>query len=856
MSTANITRDEANARSAGLRLESYHTTVDLRRAPDQTQPRYPVHTVVVLDATITETFMDFLDGEVHRILVNGELQPVSYDGARFPLTLPLGRAVVEVFAEASYSRSGQGLHRFLDPVDQQTYLYTQFEPADARRVFPNFEQPDLKAAHHITVLAPDGWQVRSNQPRVAGGAIKNDDGQLDGVRHAFGPTPPLSTYLTCIIAGPWHEERSRWSSGDGLEIELGALCRHSLVEHFDADKVFELTRQGLDFYHRGFGFPYPWGKYDQVFVPEYNLGAMENPGLVTFTESYIHRSAATRAQYQARANTILHEMAHMWFGDLVTPAWWDDLWLKESFAEFMGAHVSEQATEFTDAWVAFAGRRKAWAYAQDQLPTTHPIVADIGDVEAAKQNFDGITYAKGAAVLKQLVAHVGVDDFFAGSRAYFRAHAFGSARLADLLAALEETSGRDLAAWSAAWLQTAGPDTLTPLVELADGRINRLGVRHVSVDARDGAPVGRPHTLKLGLYRLVDGELSRTETFACELDGSAETWLEQAVGLEAPDLVLVNDEDLTYAKVELDEASLATVREHLSLLADPLARALVWSALWNMTRDAALPVRDYADAVLRHGAAETDIATLSSLLANLELAINRYLPSAARDEVAGQSAEKLWELLQSSDPGSDAQIVLARAVARFGLRVAGLGDRIAGLLDASVVVPGLELGPELRWALARALAVHGLWGAAELDAELERDASADGITAQREALASRPDPAVKADVWRELHTPLALSNDHVDALVAGFATPGQEELGASASAGYFDALTDVWGGHAIEIAQRLVGGLFPCGPDAAEHAEAWLAAHLDAPGALRRLVIEGADNARRAQRAQEFNARP
>ncbi|MEL4359286.1 MULTISPECIES: aminopeptidase N [unclassified Luteococcus] len=854
MSNTNITRDEAAVRSAGLRLETYHTTVDLRQAPDQGQPRYPVHTVVVLEASITETFLDFLDGEVHRLLVNGERQPVRYDGARIPLTLEAGRNVVEVHAEASYSRSGQGLHRFVDPIDQQTYLYTQFEPADARRVFPNFEQPDLKAAHHISVLAPDGWLVRSNQPRVGGGPVKNEAGELDGVRHAFGPTPPLSTYLTCIIAGPWHQTSSHWRSGDGLEVELGALCRQSLVPHFDADKVFELTKQGLDFYHHAFGYPYPWGKYDQVFVPEYNLGAMENPGLVTFTESYIHRSAATRAQYQGRANTILHEMAHMWFGDLVTPAWWDDLWLKESFAEFMGAHVSVQATEFRDAWVAFAGRRKAWAYAQDQLPTTHPIVADIGDVEAAKQNFDGITYAKGAAVLKQLVAHVGVSSFFAGSRAYFQAHAFGSARLADLLTALEQSSGRDLDSWSRAWLQTAGPDTLSPVLELAEGRINRLGIRQESVDARDGSPVGRPHTLKVGLYRLGDGRLERTESFDVELAGDELTWLADPVGQDAPDLVLVNDEDLTYAKIGLDERSLETVREHLCELSDPLARALVWSALWNMTRDAQLPVAHYVAAVLRHGAAETDVATLSSLLTNLDFAINHYLPAASRNAAAEQAAGALWELLQDSASGSDAQIVLARALAGLAVRARTVAPQLAGLLDGSVVLDGLELGPELRWLFARALVAQRVWGPDELAVELERDPSADGVTAHREAMASRPVAQVKQEVWRELHTPLALSNDHVDALVAGFSTPGQEELGEQSSAGYFDGLTTVWAEHAIEIAQRLVNGLFPSGPDTVERAESWLADNPGAPAALRRLVVEGTDNARRARKAQEFNS--
>ncbi|WP_394276119.1 aminopeptidase N [Luteococcus sp.] len=854
MTTTNIARDEAARRSAGLTVESYHTTLHLLGATDPEQARFGVHCVVQLESTIEQTFIDFVDGAVNHLVVNGEVQKVvDYDGARLQLSLEQGRNVVEIHAEGTYSRSGQGLHRFVDPIDQQTYLYTQYEPADARRVFPNFEQPDLKAVHHITVLAPEGWQVRSNQPRVSGGPVTNDDG-VTGVRHAFAPTPRLSTYLTCVAAGPWAEQTDRWSSGDGLEVELGALCRQSLAEHFDAEAIFTLTKQGMNFYHAAFGFPYPWGKYDQVFVPEYNLGAMENPGLVTFTEHYIHRSAATRAQYQNRANTILHEMAHMWFGDLVTPAWWDDLWLKESFAEFMGAHVSVEATEFTDAWVAFAGRRKDWAYNQDQLPTTHPIVADIPDIEAAKQNFDGITYAKGAAVLKQLVAHVGIDDFFAGARDYFQAHAFGSARLADLLKALEQASQRDLQEWSRRWLQTAGPDSLVPQVECADGKITRLAVRQHSVDARDGQHVGRPHTLLVGLYRLDGDRLVRSDRIDLELDGRELTEVPSAVGLAEPDLVLVNDEDLTYAKVGLDERSLATVKQHLGSLDDALARVLVWSSLWNQTRDAVLPVVDHLDAVIAHGLAESDIATLSVLLANAEFGINHYLPEQRREEQAGRLAEAVWQALQGAEPGSDRQLALARSLASLARRVPAATDHVGALLDGSEVPDGLEVGSELRWMLATAMAAQGRWGVAELDEELARDPGKDGVTARLGALAARPEAQVKAEAWQQLHTPLALSNDHVDAIIAGLNAPGQGHLLADRADGYFHGLPTVWQQHAIEIAQRLVRGLFPDTPDAADRADAWLQAHPQAPGALRRLLLEGADAARRSAGAQDFNA--
>ncbi len=855
VSTTNISRDEAAVRSAGLEVHDYRTTVDVRQAVDTDRAHAPVHCVVEVTSRLQQTFLDSLEGKVHRIVVNGTVQPVSYDGSRITVDLQLGRNIVEIDASALYSRTGQGLHRFVDPLDGNTYLYTQFEPADARRLYPCFDQPDLKAVHHVTVLAPEGWTVRSNQPRVTGGPIRDEIGT--GVRHAFAPTPLLSTYLVCIAAGPWHEVRDVWASEPGSEeltVELGALCRQSLAPHLDTEAILGVTKQGLDFYHREFGFPYPWGKYDSIFVPEYNLGAMENPGLVTFTENYLPRSAATRAQYQGRANTILHEMAHMWFGDLVTPAWWDDLWLKESFAEFMGSHASVVATEFTDAWVAFAGRRKAWAYQQDQLPTTHPIVADIADVEAAAQNFDGITYAKGAAVLKQLVAHVGREDFFAGSRAYFQAHAYSSARLADLLDALQEASGRDLQAWSRAWLQTAGPDTLTPVLETADGRITRLAVEQVSVDARDGSPVGRPHTMAVGLYRAEGDELVRYERLDVELDGRPVTEVGGAIGLEAPALVLLNDEDLTYAKVGLDDVSRRTVLDGVGRVSDPLARALCWSSLWNLTRDAGLSAADYVATAVEHGVVEPDAATQADVLNHALQAVEAFTPDDRRPEAAHLLADGLWQSLDHAAPGSDRQLALARVFARTVALAPAQADRAQGLLDGSLVLPALDLGPELRWSLATSLAALGRWNEAELDAELARDGSADCVTARLGALASRPDAQVKEDVWQQAFTPRALTNDHLGATIAGFMAPGQQALRAPFVDRYFAALDTVWSDHPSETAKGLAAGLFPDCEDAPERAAAWLAARPQAPDALRRIVIEQADRALRARRAREANA--
>ncbi|MPV88615.1 aminopeptidase N [Georgenia ruanii] len=873
--TANLTRTEARERSAHLHLSEYRVRLDLTGATDPARATFPSTTRVRFTATTPTTFLDFL-GEVSAVVVND--RPVDaasvYDGARVRLDglrTDGSDNVVIVEGAGHYSRTGEGLHRFVDPVDEQAYLYTQYEPADARRVFATFEQPDLKASFVFEVLAPAGWEVLSNRApeQVADVAVQGPAVR----RWRFAPTERMSTYLTAVVAGPYHQAAGEWSAalpgGETLTVPLRVWCRASLAEHLDADRILEVTRQGLGFYHREFAFPYPWGKYDQVFVPEYNLGAMENPGCVTFTESYVFRSAATRAQYQARANTILHEMAHMWFGDLVTPRWWDDLWLKESFADYMGAHASVAATEFTDAWTAFANRRKAWAYTQDQLPTTHPVVADIPDLEAAKQNFDGITYAKGASVLKQLVAYVGPDAFFAGARAYFAEHAYASTTLTDLLAALEATSGRDLTAWARLWLQTAGTATLAARCTVQDGEIVELVVTQDGTDPVTGEEVLRPHRLAVGLYHLEDDgdglALVRSHRLEADVDGAA-TELTAAAGLPAPDLVLVNDDDLTYAKVRLDPAGLETARAHLGALRDGLARSLVWSALWNATRDALLPAGEYVDLVLRHGPAESDSAVLAGLTVNARTAVEDYAPAAERGARRAELAEGAWQRLTAAEPGSDAQLVWARAFAAAAAVVPGAGGRARGLLDGAERVAGLPLDPELRWSLWRALAATGSASRAELDAELERDPTADGVTQHLAAVSSLPAAAVKAADWDTLLRPGGLTNDHVDATIAGFAQPAHRELTAPYAEPYFAALRRIWTEHSIEIASRLVRGLYPHHQDAAEGtvAEAhpavrrttgWLEANEDAPAALRRLVVEARDHLLRSLRAQLAGAR-
>ncbi|QDQ98683.1 aminopeptidase N [Tomitella fengzijianii] len=828
--TANLTRDETAARSAQVTVHGYRVELDVTGAPDAAATGFPSTVTVEVEGD-GDTWLDFLGESVEAVRVDGAAVPVEYDGARVALRNLRGRSTVRVEATGRYSRSGEGLHRFVDPVDGATYLYTQYEPADCRRVFACFEQPDMKAPFTFEVTAPEGWEVISNREAAA-----TEQAGPGAVRVRFAPTLPIPTYITAVVAGPYHRVDGEWRGvgagpgGADLTVPLGVLCRASLAQHLDADAILEVTRQGLDFFHDAFGYPYPWGKYDQVFVPEYNLGAMENPGCVTFTEKYVFRGEATRAQYEARATTILHEMAHMWFGDLVTMRWWDDLWLKESFADYMGTLACAEATEFTEAWVAFAERRKAWAYRQDQLPTTHPVVADIVDLEAAKLNFDGITYAKGAAVLKQLVAYVGREAFFEGSRRYFRAHAYGNTTLTDLLAELSSASGRDLDAWARAWLQTTGVATLTLEQDGPSGEV---------VAAQSD---GRPHRFGAGRYDYDGDAFVRVERADVELTGTPQ---HAPVPLAAAPLIVLNDDDLTYAKTRLDARSLGTVESGLSRVADPLARGQIWAALWNAVRDGELDPARYLAVVARHAPGETNTALLASALANADDAVNRYVPEADRARRRGEWLDTAWSAVQSGGG-----LPWARALAGAASVADGRAAGIRALLDGSAPVPeGLRLDPDLRWSLWTALAATGHAGPADLDSELAADDTAGGRTAHLRALAARPDPAVKRDARRRILEDESLTNDQVDALIAGFRAGRRRDLIAEYDDAYFAGLTGVWRGRSIEIARRIVLGLFPAG-ETTDAVEGWLAAHPDAPGALRRLVIEQGDHLARAIRVR------
>ncbi|NGN63293.1 aminopeptidase N [Streptomyces sp. A7024] len=858
----NLTREEAQQRAELLTVDGYEVDLDLRPAvaPVGPQPFRSQTTIRFRCARPgAATFVDLIAPYVQSVQLNGTSLDVAavFDGSRIQLDGLQAENVLVVDAQCAFSRTGEGMHRFADPEDGEVYLYTQYEPADARRVFANFEQPDLKAPFTFSVTAPSDWLVLSNGEQRGAPEQHHD---ASATWH-FEPTKPISTYITAVAAGPYYYVNDRYQrtldDGSSLDIKLGALCRKSLAKHFDPDDIFTVTKQGLDFFHDAFDFPYPWGKYDQAFVPEYNIGAMENPGLVTFREEFVFRGKVTEASYERRANVILHEMAHMWFGDLVTMEWWDDLWLKESFADFMGALALARATRFKDAWITFANQRKAWAYRADQLPTTHPITADIHDLEDAKLNFDGITYAKGASVLKQLVAYVGQDAFMEGARRYFKRHAYGNTRLADLLSVLEETSGRDMKTWSRSWLQTAGVNVLTPQVTCdAGGRVTELVVHQEP--ASDAYPELRPHRVRVGLYhrRDADGALVRYAQAEVDVTGPRTT-VPELVGQTAPDLVLVNDDDLTFCKIRFDERSLRTIREQLGRIEDPLARALCWSAVWNLTRDGLMPTGDYLDLVLRYAGEESGIGVLQSLHQQAGYALAHYAAPEHREAYAAKAAEGALRELRRAAPGSDHQLAWARFFASTATAEPEL-QLLEQLLDGQARIDGLEVDQELRWSFLLTLAAKGRADASRIAAELSRDNTASGKRWETRCLAARPSAEVKAKAWADVVDSDELSNALTEATISGWAQPEQRGLLAPYAGQYFDVIERLWRDRSIEIGMAVVRGLYPGLQDSAETVAAtdsWLAEHPSAPPALRRLVLESRDDLARALRAQRCDAR-
>ncbi|MEU9789284.1 aminopeptidase N [Streptomyces sparsogenes] len=853
MPGTNLTREEAQRRARLLTVDSYEIELDLSGAQGGGTFRSVTTVRFEVAEAGADSFADLVAPTVHQVVLNGyELDPAEvFADSRIALTgLRAGRNELRVVADCAYTNTGEGLHRFVDPVDQQAYLYTQFEVPDARRVFANFEQPDLKATFQFTVTAPEGWTVISNSPTPE---------PKDNVWR-FEPTPRISTYITALIAGPYHSVHSSWE-GEGRSVPLGIYCRPSLAEFLDSDAIFEVTRQGFDWFQQKFDYAYPFAKYDQLFVPEFNAGAMENAGAVTIRDQYVFRSKVTDAAYEVRAETILHELAHMWFGDLVTMEWWNDLWLNESFATYtsIACQASAPGSRWPHAWTTFANSMKTWAYRQDQLPSTHPIMAEIRDLDDVLVNFDGITYAKGASVLKQLVAYVGEEEFFKGVQAYFKRHAYGNTRLSDLLGALEETSGRDLKTWSKAWLETAGINVLRPRIETdATGTITSFAVRQEAPALPPGAkgePLLRPHRIAIGLYDLDNtGKLVRTDRIEVDVDGEL-TPVSALAGRKRPAVILLNDDDLSYAKVRLDADSLAVVTEHLGDFEASLPRALCWASAWDMTRDGELATRDYLSLVLSGIPKESDIGVVQSLHRQVKVALDLYAAPDWRETGLARWTEATLDHLRAAAPGSDHQLAWARAFADTARTDQQL-DLLAGLLAGTETIEGLAVDTELRWALLERLAATGRADEEAIAAELERDRTSAGERHAATARAARPTPEAKAEAWASVVEDDKLPNAVQEAVIRGFVQTDQRELLAPYTAKYFAAVKGAWDTRSHEMAQQIAIGLYPnvqVSQETLDATDAWLAS-ADPSAALRRLVTESRAGVERALKAQAADA--
>lgn len=844
----NLTRIEAQERRAIVDTESYEIALDLTKGAEVFGSR----TVVRFTATPgASTFIDLIAREVREITLNGRsIDPaIAFADSRIALDDLAAVNELVIDADCLYTNTGEGLHRFVDPVDGEVYLYSQFEVPDSRRVFAVFEQPDLKATFAFTVTAPEPWKVVSNSPTPE--PKKHGDGTATW---GFEPTPRISSYITALIAGPYEATFSELTSASGRVIPLGVYGRKSLWQFLDADYIFDKTREGFAYFEEKFDYPYPFAKYDQLFVPEFNAGAMENAGAVTFTETYVFRSKVTDAVKERRVVTILHELAHMWFGDLVTMKWWNDLWLNESFAEWASTIATAEATEWTEAWTTFNAMEKTWAYRQDQLPSTHPVVAQINDLEDVQVNFDGITYAKGGSVLKQLAAWVGIEAFFAGVAAYFKKHEWSNTELSDLLSELEVTSGRELSTWSKKWLETAGVNTLAPEIATdVDGNITRFAIVQT---APADYPTIRPHRLGVGFYELEGDALVRVHHVELDVDGDL-TEVPELKGHKRPALVLLNDEDLAYAKIRLDDQSLQTAIDHLGKITDPLARSLVWGAAWDQTRDAEASASDYVDLVLRNIGAETESTTVRTTLAQLQLAANSYVAPEKRDATREKVADALWELAQQAEAGSDSQLQFVTAFASAAA-TSGQWEKVRAVRDGEVTFPSLEIDTDLSWQLLVSLAAGGVVAESDIDEALAADNTAKGGEFAAQAKAALPTAEAKAAAWASLVDNDDQPNTIVRAAAAGFVHPAGRDLLAGFVDGYFASLLPIWESRTYQIAQYLIVGLYPAPlADVAlrDATRAWLEAHADAAPALRRLVAENLAGVERALSVQDRDAR-
>ena len=840
----NLSRAEAKERADHLYVNSYVVTLDVTKGEETFYSKSEVS--FTCNKPGFSTFIDAVGRSVISATLNGVAVDTSnFDGESIFLTNLAADNLLVIEIEAEYSKSGEGLQRSVDPSDGEVYLYSQGETAHIRNMFPCFDQPALKATFSLTVTTPGHWAAVSNNPvesKVAKGEL---------VEWKFSTTPRIATYLDALIAGPYSSVHDVYKGQK--EIPLGIYCRKSMMQYLDPEDIFLITKQGFEYFEKTFGLAYPFEKYDQIAVVDFNFGAMENAGAITFREDVlVFRSHMPDKAYLSRANTILHEMAHMWFGDMVTMSWWDDLWLNESFAEWSSYLALSEATRFKGAWSEFNSARKNWAYRQDQLSSTHPIIADMIDMEAVNANFDGITYAKGASVLHQLVAHVGRPQFIAALQKYFAKHAWGNTTLEDLLVELEASSGRKLDSWVSTWLQTAGVNTLRPSLEIDGDVYKKVTINQEAPLVPEGSKELRPHRLAVGLYDISGDSLQLRKSVELDVAGAA-TVVSELAGEKVADLLLINDRDLSYAKLRFDERSIATLKTHLGKFDDALARALCWASIWDMHRDAEISSADFIEIALNGLAGETDDAIVSIVLMQLNTSVEAYSQDSHRDSYREKLAAGLWTLLQKASAGSDLQLLISRAFANNAQTV-DQGAKIRELLNGKVA--GLKVDTDLRWFFLTALTERGVVTKAELDAELAKDNTTTGNIAFETCLAAMPNHEAKAYAFNKV-----LNEDIVtsirSALIAGFQRPIQRNLLEPFVNLYFDNLINAWESKSYEGAAKYVTGFYPTWivkQSTVDATNAWLSgAGKDSPVVLRKLVKESQDGLIRALKVQALD---
>ena len=840
----NLTRVEARERAELVEVQSYTVELDLLKGEEV----FGATTTVKFTSNMigASTFIDAITKTVHRVTLNGKDLDVAKvsDGVRIQLDDLQASNELVVVSDNPYMHTGEGLHRFVDPVDNEVYLYTQFEVPDSRRMFAVFEQPDLKATFQFTVSAPSKWKVISNSPTPS--PVDRGDGSAVWV---FAPTPRISSYITALIAGPYSEWRDELISADGRTIPLGVYGRSSLAQYIDADYLFAKTKEGFLFFEEQFDYPYPFDKYDQLFVPDFNAGAMENAGAVTITESYVFRGAVNGFIKERRIITVLHELAHMWFGDLVTMRWWNDLWLNESFAEYASYLATAEATEFKEAWTTFASHEKSWGYREDQMPSTHPVVANIRDLEDVQVNFDAITYAKGGSVLRLLVAWVGQENFMKGLASYFKKYQWDNAELVDLLTELELTSGRKLREWSKLWLETSGVNTLRAEISDEDGKITSFAVRQ---SFHPDYPTLRPHRLGIGYYNLANGKLVRTHRVEVDVDGEL-TEIPELVGTIRPDLILLNDGDLTYTKIRLDEKSWQTTLDHLADIQDSLARALLWSAAWDSTRDAEADPKDFINLVLKNIATESNATAMMTLLNQLVTAQSMYLKPENRSTYKAKIGDALLRMAREAQAGSEAQLQFLKFFPRFA-STAEHGKALRALLSGEEKLAGREIDTDLRWDLLTGLVTLAEADLAEIEKMLESDNTANGQKLAALAKGAIPTAEAKASVWYTAVETNDWSNTILQYSTLGFGRGAADELLSPYVDKYFEDVLKIWNSKTFKMAEYAIVNLYPlslASKELAEKTRAFLdTAEIVAIPALRRLLVENLDPIDRALKVQ------